>query len=166
MALVSFLPAQRVEIPHEPGNFIEFRKPAGALVREARRVAESEGRRGVRDFGAEIVKAFSSGDDDDKATRRAAKLAKLQEYDPEMFDRQTLLAGATIDGQVVKGALVRWGGPGYQLEDGTTAPISVQTINDLDEATAQWAHEHVVGLMKPPTPEVDKSAPATTASGA
>src|ERR1700754_5110992 len=74
MALVSFLPAQRVEIPHEPGNWIEFRKPSGAVVREARRVVESEGRKGVRDFGAEIVK-------------------------------------------------------------------------DLDEATAQWAHEYVVGLL-------------------
>ncbi len=166
MALVSFLPAQRVEIPHESGNWFEYRKPSNAVVREARRVVESEGRRGVRDFGAEIVKAFSSGNDDDKAVQRAAKLAKLQEYDPEMFDRQTLLAGATIDGQAVKGAIVRWGGPAYMGDDGKTVPVCVESINDLDEATARWAHEHVVGLMKPPTPEVDKSAPDAAASGA
>jgi hypothetical protein len=63
-------------------------------VREARRVVESEGRRGFRDFGAEIVKElFSEGDDDDQAVRRAAKMAKLQEYDPESSTASTLLGG-------------------------------------------------------------------------
>ncbi|HXO85229.1 MAG TPA: hypothetical protein VN803_06865 [Gemmatimonadales bacterium] len=166
MALVSFLPAQRVEIPHEPGNWIEFRKPSGAVVREARRVVESEGRKGVRDFGAEIVKAFTGGDDDDAAVRRTAKLAKQQEYDPSSFDRTTLLAGCALDGKDVKGAIVAWGGDSYTGADGKAVPVMRESVDDLDEATAQWAHEYVVGLMKPPTPEVDKSPAAAAAPGA
>jgi hypothetical protein len=166
MGLVSFLPPVSVDIPHEPDNYMKFRKPSSAVVREARRVAESDGRRGVRDFGAEIVKAFSSGDDDDKAARRAAKLAKLQEYDPEMFDREVLLAGGEIDGVKVQGAIVEWGGPAYTGTDGKPAPVSQHTVRDLDEATARWAHEYVIDLMKPPTPEGDKSTPPSAAPGA
>jgi hypothetical protein len=166
MALVSFLPAMRVDIPHEPGNWMEFRKPSSAVVREARRVVEAEGRRGVRDFGAEIVKAFSAGDDDDRAARRAAKLAKLQEYDSSSFDRSTLLAGATIEGEAVKGAIVNWGGPAYANADGKAVPVIRQSVEDLDEATAQWAHEHVVEMMRPPAPEVDKRTPPAAAPGA
>lgn len=164
MALVSFLPAVRVEIPHEPDNYVEFRKPSSAIVREARRVVESDGRRSFRDFGADIVKVLTEGDDDDKAARRAARLAKLQEYEPDQFDRETLLGGATIDGQEVKGAIVAWSGPAYADADGKLVPASKQAIKDLDEATARWAHQVAVDLMKPPTPEVDKSAPDAAAS--
>jgi len=156
MALVSFLPAVKVEIPHEPGNVFAFRKPSSAVVGEARRVAAAEGRRGVRDFGAEIVKAFSSGDDDDKAARRAAKL----------FDRAVLLGGCTIDGQAVKGAVVDWEGPGYKNADGRPVPVCAESIADLDEATARWAHQYVIDLMKPPSQEGDKSLPAAAAPGA
>jgi hypothetical protein len=159
--LVSFMPSTRVDIPHEPDNYIEFRKPSSLVVREARRVVESEGRRGVRDFGAEIVKALNEGDDDEKAARRVERIAKLQEYHPDQFDRATLLGGATVDGQEVKGAIVGWGGAAYVGADGKTVPADRKAINDLDEATARWAHQYVVDLMKPPTPEVDKSpAPA------
>lgn len=166
MALVSFLPPIRIDIPHEPGNWMAFRKPASCVVQEARRVVEAEGRRGVRDFGAEIVKAFSSGDDDDKAVARAAKLAKLQEYDPSMFDRTTLLAGATIDGEERRGALVDWGGPAYAGADDKPVPVMAGSIADLDEATARWAIDQVVSLMKPASPEVDKSTAVAVASSA
>jgi len=151
------------------GNAYEwfaFRKPSSAVVGEARRVAAAEGRRGVRDFGAEIVKAFSSGDDDDKAARRAAKLAREMEFDPELFDRAVLLGGCTIDGQAVKGAVVDWEGPGYKNADGRPVPVCAESIADLDEATARWAHQYVIDLMKPPSQEGDKSLPAAAAPGA
>lgn len=167
MALVSFLPAQRVEIPHEPGNWMEFRKPSSTVVREARKVAESEGRQGVRDFGAEIVKAFSSGDDDEKAARRADHLAKLQEYDPSQFDRATLLAGATINGLAHRGAISTWGGPAYTDPTGAVVAVTAQSVGDLDEATARWAVDVVIGLMRADaSKEADKSAPAPAVSGA
>lgn len=166
MALVSFLPSQRVDIPHEPNCWMEFRKPSSALVAEARKIVEQEGRKGVRDFGAEIVKAFNTGEDDDKAARRARKLAQLQEYDPDQFDRSTLLAGAEIGGRTLQGAIVAWGGPAYTDANGKVVLVNRTNVSDLDEATARWAHEHVVGLMKPPSQEVDKSHPDAAAPGA
>lgn len=126
---------------------MEFRKPSAKVAREARKLVEQEGRKSVADFGAEIVKAFQSGDDDDKAVRRAAALAKAQEYNPGNFDRERLLAGT----------IKAWS---------YGAPVNADTIADLDEETARWAHQHVVGLMKPPTQEASKSTTATASPGA
>jgi hypothetical protein len=146
MALVSFTPPVRKDIPHEPGEWMEFRKPAHRRVREARAVVESEGRRGVRDFGAEIVKALNEGDDDEKAMRRIKRLEREQEYHVDQFDRETLL----------RSTIVRWS---YK-DPATGEPITVtdETIAELDEPTARWAHQHVVDLMKPPTPEAEKNS--------
>lgn len=152
MALVSFLPADRFPIPHEPGQWMALKKPRSKAVKEARRIVESEGRRGVRDFGAEIVKALNDGDDDEKAARRLRKLEELEEYAPDQFDRDTLLLDA------IKG----WS---YESEPGKMAPINAETVADLDEETARWAHHAIVGLMKR-SKEADKSlteAPAPSA---
>lgn len=154
MALVSFLPPVKQDIPHEPGEWMEFRKPASRVVREARQIVESEGRRGVRDFGAEIVKAFTSGDDDEKAIRRARQLEAAQEYDIGQFDRDKLLTSA----------IVRWS----YVDPVAKEPIEVtpQNIADLDEETARWAHQFVVDMMKPPSKEAHKSVPAAAGSSA
>lgn len=99
MALVSFLPPVRFDIPHEPGQWIEFRKPANRDVRKARQLAEREGRQGVRDLGAEFIKALREDDDAkaDKAMKRAKQLEAEQEYAPAQFDRDTLLLASIAD---------------------------------------------------------------------
>lgn len=153
MGLVSFLPPVRQDIPHEPGEWMEFKKPSGAIVREARVAAESEGRKGVRDFGPEIVKAFMSGDDDDKAVRRTQALERASTYNPSNFDRATLL----------RSTITAWS---YVTPEGIPVPVSAETIAELDEATAQWAHEAVVALLKPPTAEDSKSPTGAGASRA
>ncbi len=158
MALVSFLPPVAVPIPHEPGNRFVFRKPRGEVIREARKIAESDGRKSVRDFGAEIFKALREDGDDDRLARRAKRLAAEQEYDPDQFDRLTLLRASIVD----------WIGPAYEDPE-THEPIAVSEtgIADLDEETARWAHHYIVDLIKPSTTkEADKSAPAAAAPGA
>jgi hypothetical protein len=153
MALVSFVPPVPVEIPHEPGNFLTFRRPASRIVREARKVVEKEGRQGIRDFGVEIVKALNEGEDDERAMRRVKRLEAEQEYHPDQFDRDTLL----------RSAIVGWDGPNYEDEAGRKAPVTPENIGQLDEPTARWAHNYVVDLIKPPTKEADKSAAAAAA---
>ncbi len=147
MALVSFGPPIRAQIPHEAGEWIEFRKPASSVAAKARKAAEKEGRQGVADFGPEIVRAFTAAGDDERAVRRTAMLAKAQEYDLSQFDRETLLTGT----------ITAWS------YDATVTP---DTIGQLDEATARWAHQYVVDLMKPPSSEDSKSAKATASPGA
>ena len=154
MALVSFLPPVRREIPHEPDQWMDFRKPASKDVRAARKLAEAEGRQGLRDFGAEIVTALQSKTDsnDDAVMRRIAKLAAEQEYHADQFDRGALLA-ASIRG---------WS---YMVPDETAVPVNPENIGLLDEQTARWAVQQVIDLMQPPSLEADKSdAPAAAPS--
>ncbi len=155
MALVSFLPAERFPVPHEQGAWMRLKKPRNQDVSNARKLVEAEGRRGVRDFGAEIVKALNEGDDDERALRRVRRLEAEQEYHPSQFDRDTLLLAS----------IKEWGGPGYEDEDGKPMPINAATVADLDEETARWAHRTIVDLMKPPTKEADKSVPDAVAPG-
>lgn len=154
MALVSFLPPVKEPIPHEAGEWMEFRKPSSKAAREARQMVEAEGRRGVRDFGPEIVKAFTTGDDDEKAVRRVRQLEAAQEYDINQFDRAKLL-GSAITG---------WS----YVDPEAKLPIKVtpENIEDLDEETARWAHQYAVNLMKPKTQEGDKSVLVVGAPGA
>ena len=160
MSLVSFLPPTPVDVPHEPGNRIFFRRPRGEDVRLARHVAESDGRKGVRDYGAEIVKAMQTDTDDDRFSRRVRQLQREereQEYLPEQFDRLTLL----------KASIVGWHGPQYlDPISGEMADVNEKTIAELDEQTARWAHHHIVDLIKPATQEMDKRALSPAASSA
>jgi hypothetical protein len=133
---------------------MEIHKPGNRVVREARKIADQEGRRGVRDFGAEIVKALTAGDDDERAIRRARQLAKEQEYDPAQFDRDALLCSA----------ITRWSY--VDPETGKELPVTPERIADLDEETARWAHLFVVDLIKPTTQEALKSDIPPAASGA
>ena len=152
--LVSFLPPIRATVPHEPGEWVEFRKPSSKVAQDARRVMESEGRKNVREMGAEIVQAFMTGDDDEKAVRRAQKLQAAQAYDLSAFDRGTLL----------RYAIVQWS----YTDPMAGRPIAVtpENIDELDEETARWAHQTVVDLMKPTTSEADKSVATLTPSSA
>ena len=147
MALVSFGPPIRADIPHEPGEWMEFRKLASVVAAKARKVADKEGRQGVADFGPDIVKAFTAPGDDERAARRTALLAKAQEYDLSQFDRETLLVGTITAWSYVE-------------------KVTAETIGQLDEATARWAHQYVVDLMRPPTQEESKSTQATASPGA
>jgi hypothetical protein len=150
--LVSFLPPIRATVPHEPGEWIEFRKPSSKVAQEAKRAVEAEGRKGMRDIGADIIKAFMSGDDDEKAVRRARKMADAAAFDVSGFDRATLL----------QYAIVQWS----YTDPVANRPIAVtpENIDELDEETARWAHQTVVDLMKPTTQEADKSVEAYAAS--
>src|SRR5690349_7780229 len=157
MALVSYLPAVRKPIPHEPGEWMEFRKPTNLKGQDARDIEESKGRKSVRDFGAEIVKAMQMDPADDptgeKAHARGRNLRKLQKdlyYDAENFDRTTLL----------RAGIVGWC---YRDEDGKAINVTPDTIADLDEATAEWAKNFFAEMMRP-SQEPDKSPAHSSAA--
>jgi len=120
-----------------------LRKPAGRIVQEARKVVDAEGRRGVRDFGAEIVKAFMDDRDEDAAVAKVRKLQKQSEYDTDNFDRETML----------RSGIVGWS---YTDLDGKPIKVTPEGIAELDEQTAQWALERIVDMIRPSS-EGDKS---------
>jgi hypothetical protein len=141
--LISFLPPVHKEIPHEPGHHMMLRKPAGRVVQEARKLMDAEGRRGVRDFGAEIVKAFMDDRDEDAAVAKVRKLQKQSEYDTDNFDRETML----------RSGIVGWS---YTDLEGKPIKVTPEGIAELDEQTAQWALECLVEMIRP-SAEGDKS---------
>jgi hypothetical protein len=153
MGLVSFLPPLRIPIPHEPGEWIAFRKPSSTEVQAARDAEEAKGRRSVRDFGVEIVKAMQSDNSDDptgeKAQQRMLRLKKLAKdslYDKDNFDR-AVLAKASIAGWSYR-----------DPQTGEPVPVSQSPGDQMDEETADWWHGEVVNRIKP-SQEADKSAP-------
>ena len=154
MALVSFLPAVRLAIAHEPDQWMELRAPSSKAVRAARKLAEQEGRQGLRDFGAEIVKALQADDNQERTQKRIAQWQREQEYHPDQFDRDALLR-ASITG---------WSYCDPQT--GQPVPVNEKSLADLDEQTARWAVQQVIALMRPPTLEGDKSDPAPGLTGA
>ncbi len=171
MALVSFFPPVRKEIPHEPGQWMEFRKPGNGLVTLARKAAESDSRRGIRDFGGEIFKVLSdrgsSTAEQDEVVRRAKRIEQAQAYDVSQFDRNVLLCGAANPNDPARpflGAIANWS---YTDPDGKpVAPTADQIQGNLEEATAAWAHQVVVDMIKPATPEEDKSGTVDAAPSA
>ncbi len=168
--LVSFLPPVRKPIPHEPGQWMEFRKPGNGLVTEARKRKDAEGRRGLSDFGVEIFNAIrksGSEDEQNEVVKRMQRIEKLQEYHPDQFDRNILLGGASNPNdpnQPFLGAIAGWS---YLDANGQPVPATADQIQtNLDEPTAAWAHGVVVDMLKPSTSEESKSDAPGGASGA
>jgi len=154
--LTSCLPPVEAPIPHEPGNFMSFRKPPQYVVRDARKAAAREGRQDTRDLGADIISAIVNGrrEDQDEKVARLKKVQKSSMYDVDNFDRDTLL----------KFAITGWSGPNYS-KDGAPVPVTDEAILDLDEPVAAWAHEFVVDMIRPASAEESKSEAVGHRSG-
>ena len=128
MALISNLAVRR-DIPHEPGEWIEFR-PLGWLDLERARTAQtSRVLRNAREMGAEV---FSSLTDRERPAETAA--------DPLAgYDRWELLSASIA---------------GWSYAD----RLNKDAIARLDEQTALWAAREVLALSEPPTEEQLKNS--------
>ena len=116
----------RVDVPHEDGEWFSFRRLSWKQLRAARKKVEEEQREIAKSFGAEFVAALRSGVDEDRARR----LIQEQQYRAVNFDTETML---------VQGVSA-WS---YDQ------PVSLETIEQLDERTAVWAVQEIIELCKP-----------------
>lgn len=116
----------KVDIPHEPGNWMKFRTLSWKKLKKARKKQEKENREIIKDFGAEFMKVLRTGDEE-----KARKLLEKQQYHVSNFDVETLL----------NEGIAAWS---YE-ED-----IIPENIDELDERTAQWAAQTLIDLVKPP----------------
>ena len=116
-------------IPHEPGQWMEFRALNWVERAQAKRERSKEQLAGLRDLGGEMLQVFiglkTEADTD-------ATLA-----DPfEHYDQGTLL----------RAGIVAWS---------YTEPVTAEHVNDLDEPTALWAARQILelsGVGRDPTP--------------
>lgn len=126
----------RVEIPHEPGNFITVRGLAGAEAQRARtlgaiRKLEVLGR--IQAMQSPGVEAALNDRSREAPTQSAIDAA----YDKE----------ATVEA-----GLLGWDGPLYE-QDGAPMPCTADTKRAmLDEAVFDFAFGEILKLTRRPTP--------------
>ncbi len=104
---------ERVDIPHEEGQWVDLRQLSFTAIEEAGKVKQRKGVADVRDMGGDVFEAIMRSskrqvDDDD------------QERDPvDSYDWETL----------INKALVGWSYDGKP---------TLERIRDLDMKTARW----------------------------
>ena len=124
------------DVPHEPGETMSFNRLSWKEMKEARKVAAEENREEVKAFGAEFIAALQSGKG---GADEAKKLLKAQEYAASNYDTAILL----------KHGIASWS---------YGADVSAETIGQLDEVTAMWAKECILGLARPKNEEETKNS--------
>jgi hypothetical protein len=131
---------KRVEVPGEDA-WVEIRKMGWRRLEVARKEQDRQQRGIAKEFGAEFVKALSSGDAD-----KARDTARTMRWDIDSFDRMTLL----------KEGVIKWS---YSKGD-----IKDSTFGDLDEPTADWLSTQILHYARPPGGEERKKTDADSTS--
>ena len=126
----------RVDLPHEKGQWFEFRRLSWKQLRKARKLVEEEQREVAKSFGAEFIAALTSGRVDED---RARRLIQEQQYKAVNFDTEAML----------EQGIAAWS---YDK------PVNVDTIEQLDERTAVWAVQQIIDLVKPLSEEDEKNS--------
>lgn len=138
--LVSKTPIRR-DVPHEDGQWFDFVRLPWTKTRDARKAAERENRGVMKELGAEFLKAFQAEDD----TKKLRKLLYDQEWDPRAFGADTLLGFG----------ILAWS---YD------APVSAESIAELDDVTKDWAVRSILEICRPPTAASEKNdSPSSSA---
>lgn len=118
MALINSM-TKTLEIPHEPGQTMTLRMLSWRQLSEAREKRSAKVLKGLRDMGGELLRELQSADRKEIAEAAADPLND--------YDQATLLhTGITA-----------WS---YET------PVSAESIDQLDEQTAEWAAREIVGL--------------------
>lgn len=140
--LTSRVPSRRLELPHEPGSWIEVRSLSGLQLQHARAAAQHERVLRMQEMGPDMVTATIRNADPE-----AIKAAQAENSDPlSNYDRRTLLLEGIVD----------WS---Y-----TDAPVTPENIDDLDEVTMQYVAEALVPKVATEDDRKNGSEPSTTIS--
>ncbi len=129
MAIVSNT-ARRVEIPHEPGEWIEIKKLSWRQLELAQEEASNKLLARMKQMGGDLVTALRQLGEEEKDKDRDP----IQKYDLWV---------------VLRGAIVKWS---YEEE------LNDENVEALDEQTAQWVFREILSLNEPRTEEETKNA--------
>lgn len=137
MAIVTKLPPEEREVPHEPGNYMSFRPLSGGEMADARAAVVREM---VERFGPDVSRLFMEIERRD--TERAGD--RDDEMSIEGYSTASLLRG-----------VAEWRGDQY------AEPVSPQNIAGLDSKTRIWAARQVLDLSRIASGEETSSEPGT-----
>lgn len=129
MALVSKLTAQRIDLPHEEGQWITIKPVSWLVMRDARDARVKRAIRPFTELPAESIAALQRPSKTNGTSPQVADDDATEEY-----DRETLL----------RASVVEWS---YD------APVTPANIDDLDDVTAGFIYRHAVSLNTRSKPE-------------
>ena len=129
----------KLDLPHEPGEWVEVRKLNHKTLARAAQVRSEAGISSMKSLGAELLTALRQARDE------IVEAAKTPVLNVDAYDRDLVL----------QGGVVRWS---YAV------PVTPESLGDLDEVTAKWlASEIVTRSVAGPTAEQvgNATAPST-----
>lgn len=119
----------KLDIPHEPGEWVEVRKLNHKTLAKAAALRSEAGISSMKSLGAELLTALRQAREEVKEALTAPEVS-VDAYDRDL---------------VLQAGVVRWS---YLVE-----PTS-ETLGELDEVTAKWLHREIVTRsVAPPSPE-------------
>lgn len=122
---------RRVEIPHEPGEWMELKRLSWRQLELAKDVASSDALKRIKSVGGDMMIALQKYGNEQK---------KGKDRDPaSQYDR----------GIVLEAGVAGWS---YDAE------LKKESIDALDEETAEWAFREILSLNKPRSEEEQKNA--------
>ena len=124
-----------VDHPTEDDVKFELRGLSWCQLEEARAKASESKRDVIKDLGADFLAAL--GSTDDREADKAMERLEEQRYHPSQFDVGTLLKAGVID----------WN---YTDDNDEDIPVTVETLGQLDEATAVFLTETIIEITRPP----------------
>jgi hypothetical protein len=125
---------ERREIPHEPGEWFEIKLLSWQELEHARDTRSRKSLANIRDMGQEVYGAIQQA-----AANAAAAPADRNIEDN--YDRMALLTTGVVG----------WSYP---------EPVSAETLGQLDEDTARWAMQNILGVTFMRSAEARKNADA------
>lgn len=137
-----------VDHPTEAEVKFELRGLSWVQMDEARSKAAAGQREVIKDLGADFLSALGSTDEGE--ADRAMERLEEQRYHPSQFDTGTLLKAGVVDWNITNGS-------------GDDVPVTDETLEQLDEATAVFLVEEIIAITRPP--EGRPSAAAVSVPG-
>jgi len=121
----------KLDIPHEAGEWIEFRELGWRTLELARETKSRAALLGFRDLGPDFLKSLTPTED---ATTDAPEVPQKP---ADTYDMATLL----------RAAISAWS---------YSAPCNEASIDSLDQATATWAFDSIIQIHFPTEDELGK----------
>jgi hypothetical protein len=118
---------RRVDIPHEPGQFMTFRQLSWVQLAEAEQARSSQVLRNLHDMGPELMTALQGA----QSPQQNATPQPAQQDAKDRLDQATVL---------------KYGIAGWSYEE----PVTPENVALLDVTTAKWALDEILHLGAPP----------------
>ncbi len=144
MSRISRLPLEKVEVPHEPGNYMKFKRLTKSQLDDATAASMHEA---MDRFGwtQEDMRSLAGKVDENDP---AVKAARRTERESDL-------------GQYSQLKLLEFGLKGWEGESYGEWPTDGTGFRDLDPQTEAWAAQQVLDLSRMAQAKLNGSAPRT-----